>query len=309
MNSSISSFRAEAKVLLAVLAVVAATEAVLRRSSTRLSRNERHLSELPALAATLSAAPPPRLLFLGNSLTRLGVDATTLTQELQRAGTPAPAVVKMTPDMTTVLDWMYAYRTLFVRAGLSADYVLLCSYAHHFTDADPADARRLGRYFCGLRDVPELFRQDLPTFGGRAEFLLSHELALFGMHGEVRHLLEPLIPQYTYGARKANEVASGRAGRAAARPAPAAPTYRRLERLLRLLREQHVKAVIVAMPPEPHFDPALPHVVEQGGGVLIDARDVPGLKPEHFYDGYHLGPEGAVIFTRYLAARLAQLGI
>jgi hypothetical protein len=130
------------------------------------------------------------------------------------------------------------------------------------------------------------------------------------MRNEVLHILERIIPNYQQGAYRVNEAgralaAKRAASRGAGGSAPA-PTYDRLKRFMKLLREQNVKAVFVVMPPDGRWDPAFPGIVKAGGMTCIDAREVPGLTPAHFYDGYHLGPEGAAIFTRYLCTMLSQ---
>jgi hypothetical protein len=301
-------WRLELKVLLVVAIVVLGVEFGLRAVGNRLSRNERHIAEFPALSKEATTAARPRILLLGNSLVRLGIDEAVLKEDLAKQGVAVGSVTKMVPDMSTSLDWYAAYRTYFT-AEQHPDIVIVSSFAHHYNDGEPVDARVLGWHFSCWADVPELFRCDIRGFGDRAEFLLSHVSAIYGMRKEVLHVMEKIIPNYVQGAYRVNESARALAAtRAAGRTVtPPKPTYNRLSRFMALLRQQHVSAIFVAMPPDTKWDPQLPDAVKAGGMEFLDCREVPGIMPGHFSDGYHLSPEGARIFTRYLCQRLVEL--
>jgi hypothetical protein len=295
-----------------VALVLAAYEISVRRAEVALSTDVRHIYELPDIADRLHASGPPRVLLLGNSLTGRGVDVEIFRGELAARGADGIACAKAAPDATTVSDWYYALKNHFAARGRAPEVVIIGFGNGHLPDDRAVDPRALGRYFCRLSDIPELFRHELFTVGQRSQFVLSYLSAGFGNQDRVKkRVLDVIIPDYRRGSRRINALNLAGEAAAEAEQNPQAeyhPTFQRLRRLMALLRRHDVRGIFVAMPKPGRWEPepGLPEAVVDGGMTFVDCRKIRGLTRRQFPDGMHLGREGATIYSRALAARLAE---
>lgn len=292
----------EARVVLCLLLLLGVCEAAMRLYGSRLSQDVRHLEQFEALAARISAPPQSgetRVLFLGNSLTRYGVDVDEFSRVLTAAGPGAVRVERMIPDNTALADWSYAYRSFFADCGRAPDVLVIGFAEGHLADAPSRHPERLARYYCRLPHLAELCRRDLLTIDARTGFMLAGMSSLFCHRDRIeRRVLDLVIPGYQEGIQDLNRrLTRGQ------RRTPTAPTFDRLRQLLALARRDGVEVILAAMPvPDPYdLDPELWEIAEECGARLIDCRHVPGIKTEMFPDGLHMDDRAARLYTRYLA--------
>ncbi len=303
MNSSISSFKTELRVIGLVLAVLLLCEIAMRLTETSLSRDLVHIRAIPRIAEDMTAKPGIRVLFLGNSQTRCGVDERVFASECDAEGTPRMSVARVFPDATSVVIWFYAFKRFFIDSGRIPDILVVNFSGRHLQDPSAVNATVLGGFYARMDDMPEIFRNDIKEFGDRAEFLLAAWSSAFANRERVSpRVLDVLVPFYRSNSELVNKSIGGKASRRST-----APTYGTLKRLLRLAAENNVKVIAVAMPLATKYsvDPQLKNVIEEAGMKFIDARKVDGLKPKLFPDGFHMNSEGAAIYSRYLARTLA----
>ena len=151
MNLSTSSFKTELKVVGAVLLVLLCVEVAMRAAGDRLSIDIAHIRSADEIADRVGAASQS-VLFLGNSLTRDGVDVPLATEHLGGAFT----VEAYHPDGSSVNEWSYAYRKYFIESGKAPDYLIVGAGRSHLFDSElPADS--FGAYYCSNADIPKYF--------------------------------------------------------------------------------------------------------------------------------------------------------
>lgn len=299
MNSSISNFRQEAKVLIIPLALLAGCELLLRLNSTQWSADGPVLQTLGTAQRTLVSHPPATVLFLGNSLTRDGVRIDVIEQDQGWRDDGMPNVFAIALADTTIIDWYCLFDRYFYRPRATPDVLILGYAGRQVDDSSAVQPSRLALY-AGWGQIPELFKFDLPRLGDRAEYLLCMASRCFAYRDRIRNrLLQRIIPAYgeTAGEINANlRVKGGEAPR----------SYERLRRLLRLCRDSDTLPVLmtVATPGSDSVDPALPLLVQQYGGVMLDLHEVQGLTRQDYSDGYHLNGNGAITYSRALARRM-----
>ena len=307
MSSSTSSFRTELKVGALVLLVLAGGELFMRLSERLLSLDVQHIRRIPSIAEDMTRGEGRRVLFLGNSMTRNGVDARVVENELRAQGLTEPLrIERVYPDATALAEWYYAFNHYFVAAGRLPDVLIIGFAANDLSDNRPPQPSQLAQYYTGARDVPEVFARDVKDFEGRAEFLLSGLSVSFANRTRVRErALDMLIPHYRESAQEINRALQAMKKKGGA---SFALTYRRLELLGRLAASRGVCVILVAMPQrEPYeLDPQLQPIIERAGMTFTDARAPSGLGGEGFVDEMHLSPNGAAIYSRYLARQLAS---
>lgn len=307
MNSSISSFSSEVKAVLLTLLILGLADAGLRLAEVNLSLDVRHIRSLPALTRGMSAGPAPRVVFLGNSLTRHGVDARAWASTIEQLAAPQGSMAKLVPDDTTMPDWYYVALNHLIRPGHRPD-VLIIGFSLNQLSDERIEARRLGAYFCDFANVRELFARDLDGFAPKVDFLLGRLCRMYGVRDEIQARVgDALIPGCQEGVRRLNDILRRRlpdSGPSSGRT----NSYEVLDRALALWRAQGIEVVLVAMPIPSRYeiDPAVVRKAQAAGARLIDARDLPTLTPEDFPDGYHMGPRAAEIYTGFLATNLTD---
>jgi hypothetical protein len=305
MSLSTSSFRTEAKVVALVLLVLLGCELVVRTREQYLSLDLKHIGQIPAISQSMTEGPGLRVLFIGNSMTRYGVDASTFEREMKAQGVGPLRVEKVFPDATGLPDWYYAFKHYFVDAGHLPDVLIVGFASKDLQDDYAVEPTRLARYYSSSRDMPEIFSRDVLDFDSRVQFLLSSVSSSFANRNRVRtRVLDALVPYYRDTAQQLNrDMKTGRSGNAATAP----HSYQRLERFIQLASQKGVRVIFVAMPLRDAYtlDPLVQKIVEDDGMTFVDCREVAGLGRESYIDEMHLKPEGATVYTQFLARQLA----
>jgi len=206
MNSFTSSFNGEIKAILMTLLILGLVDIGLRLAEEKLSIDVRHIRSFPVLARKLSAGPAPRVVFLGNSLTRYGVDETAWASGMAKLRLSTGSVTKLVPDDTTMPDWYYVALNNIIRPGYQPEVLILGFSLNQLTD-ERIEASRLGAYFCDLGNVPELFAKDLAGFGSKGDFLLGRLCRMYGVRDEIQARVgDKFIPGYQESVRHLNAI-------------------------------------------------------------------------------------------------------
>jgi len=290
--------------------VLVACEVALRIAGSRLSFDERHRRAIPAISARLHGAPSPRILFLGNSLTRCGVDLRSFSSELEQNGLPPVRCEKVVPDDTVISDWYYAYRSYFSDRGLSPDMVIVSFVGEQLSDQAGFQVRKLASLVSGTPSLASVFENDLHTLEDRASFLFAYASLAVSRQEEVKNRsLTVLIPHYRSQTRRLNSVIrSHKQQKEATEPAGSQPTYQRLQRFVQLLQQGKTQGVFVLMPGEhsESLDPKLVETLQKNGMVFLDLRYLLPQVDGHFPDGYHMDSMAANIYSRTIAGALHE---
>lgn len=311
MSSSTSSFRSELKVVALVLVALAACELVVRLREQTLSLDVRHIRQIPDISARLAQGGDGqhphllRVLFIGNSMTRYGVEPEIVERGMAAQGIAPLRIERVFPDASALPDWYYAFKRFFDAPARAPDVLVVCFAANDLQDSQPVHSWRLAQYYTNLGDVPEVFREDIRDFDSRAEFLLSDASAAFANRTRVRErALDLVIPDYRETAQQINRTQKSQTVEQLARTQP---TYRRLARLGQLAKSRGVRVILVAMPERVDYelDPQLQTAVEAAGMSLLDSRTGHGLNHDSYVDEMHLGADGARIYSQFLARQLA----
>lgn len=309
MHSSTSSFRTELKVIAAVLCVLAACELAVRIASPYLDSDRIHIAEFPDISKKLAQSTSPRVLFLGNSLTRSGVDMDIVREELVRRGQNNASIAKIVPVGTVVTDWHYIFEKYFSDVDQCPDIVVIGFVRHHIPDSRDLKCRRLGRYFCEVNHLAEIFEYDVAALSKRTEVLLSRFWATYGEQSLVQErIYDSFIPNYRSATRKINKLLLADEEKKNEHLENPKRTYHRLKRIAELLKKNNTHGIFVAMPlPDVwELDADVAKTVRQCGMTFIDGRKIPGMKNEDFRDGYHLGQNGAKIYSQFIAGKITE---
>lgn len=301
---SASKRGSERLVIVSVISLFLMLEACFRFGGEYLSKDITHLQSFESISQQLAQFNPKqgtRLLFLGNSLTRHGIDQEAFARVVEQEFGQKIQCVKMNPDNTALADWFYAYRTYFSNPGVKPDLVIIGFEGIHLRDAPSNHPDRLAQYYCTWADYPQLFKYDLNNFEERVHFSLCKVSAAFGNRDRIqKRALDLLIPDYRAGIEQLNHRRNQHAT-----PPLSSPGYERLEELISIASKQGTQIVLAAMPvPEAYeFDPELLELVENSSAILFDCRTVPGITDPMFFDGLHMDEQAASLYSTTLARK------
>jgi hypothetical protein len=288
----------ELRAFVVLLAALLGLEVAARLFETRLSKDVAHLRSLPVEAARLRVAPAGHLkvLILGNSLAREGLDREVLQRGLEvQTGRPV-VLAAMHPDGSRVEEWLYGYRRYFDQAGARPDLVLLCSGRAHLLDG-LRDLDAVAAFHVSWRDLPGFIRDQKLGVDAICQVVAARSSALFAHRRRVQPLLfYHWMPRYE---STVNLIQASRQGEAR-QSAAAEETVHAFAALLETCRAAKVRVALLPVPlPEAYELPAaVVEAAKAGGAVTLGPP--PHLPVARFPDGYHLDAEGAALWTSAL---------
>lgn len=302
MSSSISSFRAELRVVAVVALVLLTAEVAMRFGEPHLSRDVQHIEEIPAISQSVATSKTQTILFLGNSQVRAGIDTAVIEQELRAKGVAPVQIERVYPDSTSLSDWYHVFQHYFVRNSSLPKVLVLCFSDVTLQDNRGVDPTRLGHYF-GASEIPEIFRDDVHEFESRAELMAANLSFAFANRMRVRtRALDALVPEYRETAQRINRDINQHIAAALTEK-----SYARLKRFLAMAKQNGVHVVFVAMPLPVFYslDPQIKSIVEGAGMSFFDCRKVNGIDPQSFADEMHLTNSAAIVYSHFLGSVLA----
>jgi hypothetical protein len=212
-------------------------------------------------------------------------------------------LIRITPVSTAILDWEHLYERYFHPAQKKPDHLFLGFVAHHVNDSEPVKLRRLARHFATLESLPTLWKNEDLNFHQRTQSILAHSTALIGDQPAHRErILDYFIDWYRLGLRTNKDFVT-------LEPSPpSAQSFLRFSRFIEDCQRDGIQVWLMPMPqPEMwELDPKFIKLIDRENLILLDARNIAGITPADFSDGYHLGETGAEKFTLWLASKINQ---
>ena len=318
-----TSWQKEMPVVMVVLAFILSLELIARVIAPVLDYDRENIYAFPETIAQLeeesNTSGKQKVVFFGNSLMLHGLNQTLVKDELNSMQSPAIESAKVTPVGTAMLDWIYLYRRYFTDVNSHPDILVVGFVGHHIHDQEAIKLRRLARHFVAVQDLPQLWEKDLKDFHNITQSILCNISALEGDQPEHQlGILQTLVADYRKGLNRNNNLVSAWKQRLIQESATANgikrvnesdETYQRMQRFIAECRVHNVKVYFVPMPqPEVwDFNPDAQKIIETQGMTVMDARNIAGMTPEDFSDGYHLGETGNAKFSKWIATQLYQI--
>lgn len=312
MNSSISNFKTEIKVLIVVAVMTLAFEGYVRYGFVR----ENYYNCLRGYLTQSSqefakAQTQPKLLFLGNSLIHSGFDRTAFIDELKSMKLQSPYVSNVYIMSSRVCEWYYMLRNYFIPNQAKPDALVFWFSLDHLLDQAGPQKQVLPN-ICDFTDLPRILAgADTFNFDDRMELTLCFLSMGYRFREEFRHdLFNRLIHDYKNNMDKLyGRTVAAPAKSSAPAAAPAKPHYQRLERMLATIKSLQIPALFVAMPLKRSSYPVdfeVIRMIQNAGFGFMDCRQVAGISQDWFRDDLHLGKNGAALFSRYFAKQLME---
>lgn len=307
MSSSTFSSESEWKVWGVVLVVLVTAEIALRSLLPHLSQDIVHIQQIPKSVERLSNSQGTRILFLGNSITRNGIDINQFKEQLK---SPRPVVVEeIYPDDTAVTEWLYAYLHFFELPDKKLDQLIICFAEDQLQDRSSVDVRRLAANFSDWSTMHTTFQQEKLTLDQQVEYILAKLWVSYANAERVqKRLLDSLLPYYRQTAGVINSSLARPDNPKGVEIKPS-PTYLRLKRLIELVEAKNIDLIVFAFPVGKNYElePSLEQLLRAHDIPFRDVRNLTGLEPENFPDGYHMDDEAAQLMTTTVAKQVTKV--
>jgi hypothetical protein len=306
MSSSIFNSESEWKVWVVVLAVLAGTEVTMRAALTHLSQDLVHIEQIPEVIDRLATGEKPRMLFMGNSITREGIDITELETTLDPS--KPFTLAEIYPDDTTITEWLYGYIHFLDLPSKDIELLIICFAEDQLQDRPTIDVRRLASHYSDWSTTVATFRDESFTLDQKAEFILARLWVSFANAERVqKRIMDYTVPFYRSTAKWINSSLAEPAADGEIREL-SPPTYRRLQKLISDLQARNVDLLVFAFPVGKSYaiDGGLEELLRKNGISLVDVRKVVGITPKNFPDGYHMDESAAQLMTRAISTQLTE---
>jgi hypothetical protein len=284
--------KTEWKVLASLVALLLLMEVGVRAFETRLSKDLAHLREMPEAAERLKEGDGNKILIVGNSLARHGIDRKLLAKGLENKGYGKVQVEAFNPDATGITEWYYGLRRYFLNRGAIPDRIVLVTGRTHLLDV-PVVPERLGAFYVDRTDVKEAVLLDLRSVESAARFFLARVSGLFANRARIQpYIFYNYLPEYTQTIQEMNDQ---RKMMVEASELIVKQQTSALSRLLKVAQSNGIDVAVVAIPMRVPYE--LPKTVSDEigdlGASLLDLSQIPGIAETNYFDGYHLDAEGA----------------
>lgn len=292
-------------VVLWVLVGMGVAEVGLRRYRDVLSGDVAHFTRMDSIVEHTVAGEGLRVLVWGNSTLAQGVDPSRLEAGLEDLLKRPVTLGLINPDGTVSLEWSYLLRKIVFLPERLPDALVLVFAQGNFLDRPPERSLlRLAAHHVAWRDIPRLFREDLPAFEDRASFLIAKSSVTYGLRDRIApRVFDMLIPNYRVNAPILLQGPSqlelaDRSG----------PTFEYLKRILADCDRYHLPLFAVPAPLafDYRLEPEAADILRGAGAEIVDAREAVPHSRELFRDTYHLNGQGRELFTEGLVKALGK---
>lgn len=295
--------KTEWKVLATLVGLLLVMEMGVRVFETRLSKDLTHLRELSEVAKRLKEGDAYKVLIVGNSLARYGIDRKLLAQELEDNGHGKVQVEAFHPDATGITEWNYGLRRYFLNRGAIPDRIIVVTGRTHLLDTS-AVSERLGAFYVDQPDVKEVIQSDLRSVESIARFFLARFSSLFANRPRIQpYVLYNYLPEYTQTIQEINEQRKMLTDFSLSDKKQRATN---LSRFLKAVQSKGVAVAVVAIPMRVPYEvpKAVREEIEKQGASLLDLSEIGGIDESNYFDDYHLDAEGARRLTIELGKML-----
>ena len=302
--------------MLLVVAIVLVAGEVGAHVLSRSFSDVQHRQEIPETVEQIQKAPSPRVLFLGNSLTRRGISLDAFQDQLRRRGAALGGAWKVCPDDTRLRQWHYVYEGHFAAPSLTGapEFVVVTFVRETLADQVQQRTRRLALNVEGIRQVGAVLQRHVHSLDEAAYFLAVHYIKAVAYQPEIKDgILRRLVPYYRSETRRLNQRQQAYLARVSsqkeAEGGKPAFTYQELQRFMQTLRTSGAHGIfcLMPLPDEQSLDPRLVQTIESAGMTFVDLRGLVSRTRGHYPDGYHMDAAAADIYSRAVADALAGL--
>jgi len=285
------------KLLLSVFLVFIALEICLRVIDSRLSIDINHYKKMSTIIASLNETGAKNILFVGNSLTRHGLDNITLNNTLDNTNSAS-----IYPDDTTIIEWSWIIKSK-VSTNQNID-TLIISYAGHQLKDKHLEQQHFIRIASIVppQDLIKVISFEALNLKESLLLGLAHYSRIFSLQERINNRVLDLLPYYRKASQTINQSLKQKSHKSKNNTA----TYTHLTSIINFCKDHKIQLIVLAIPLPSKYklDKEITLQHNLGNLKFIDARVIPNLTKDDYLDGYHLNQNGAKKLTIFLTKKL-----
>ena len=251
-----------------------------------LSKDIAHINSINEIAEDRND-----IIFLGNSLTRHGIDKNQIRKSLSNSS----HIGYIYPDDTSIIEWYYIFKSYFVdKNNVPNDIVILFANDQlRSSEIEFEEIQRISKYVPLFRSGFVLNREDL-SLSEVIDFYLCKAFSTYANRERLSKRVLDLLPKYRQLIRSINNNLPSQ------QKAIEDADYSHFSDIIQLADSVGCKIWFCAMPVQKRYmikDEIISIIMNSKYSRLYDLRDPDKYGDIHFLDGYHLNQYGSTIFT------------
>jgi hypothetical protein len=304
MNLSIFGSKKATLVVSAVIGILMGIEIALVKMESFLSLDILHLKAIPGIAKSLSSSEAVNILFLGNSLTREGIDGDIMKRKLIAKDRSTVNIGLVYPDDTSILEWFYILKYQFILKKSHPDYIIINFGNYQLADRylDFEKIQRISSYV-QKDDLLSVMTEEKLNIGQSFDLFLAKFWRTFANRQRIQNRILNILPHYRYTAGRINDMFVNHASTGSEKTNSG---FNYLEKFIEMAKNNDIHIIFAAMPlpSKYNIDAEVLDLIKMNGMTFIDARNIPGITEKQYSDGYHLNREGAIIYSDFLSSQI-----
>lgn len=287
-------------IILSLLIFFIFFELVFRQIEGNVSKDSVHYHQMDSIIARLEEPSNNNLLFIGNSLTRHGIDADILSTIISES-----KIGIIRPDDTTINEWYWLFESKITRTKPVINTLVIPFAPGQLSDSIITSEKiiKLSK-IAHIEDLLQVNKFESLDFGQTFEFLLSHSSLLYASREKIQRRILDALPYYRLSIRKINESMQTQEVLEHTEK-----HYKHLKSLIEQRYYPELKIVFVAVPLPSKYtiDNKILRLFKSYSHVyFIDGNLLDEIKQDDFLDGYHLNEVGAKKFTKFIVDNLPK---
>jgi len=283
------------KIIFVIIALFLSVELTLRMAQPYLSKDIKHYKALASIVEKFDKSEVDKVLFIGNSLTREGVDKEKFEKNEK-------GLTLIRPDDTTVTEWFWIFKSKIYDKDIKVTDLAIIFVGDQLEDKPLKEQNLVS--ISNIVNTSEMFSVrefEVLSLSDLITLTLSHFSVTFASRERVQRRVLDLLPMYREQSRIINR--SLVEGHVQSSKDKKKATYKHLLELIKLAQEKNIHLTFISSPLLKAYtlDRDLLNIFNKSESIsFINAKDEVQVDKTDFQDGYHLNKEGASKFTEYI---------
>lgn len=282
------------QLLLSILIIFVSIEVTLRLLEDKLSLDLKHYHEMNAIVSSVTSTND--LLFLGNSLTRRGIDQTTIQKHF-----PKRNIHYIYPDDTTIVEWTWILKSKVLH-NKNIKHIFLSFANTQLQDKDIANQQiiRLASII-SFHELFTLIQQEHLNINQSLQLIFAHFSKIIALQDRINKRFLDLLPHYRYTTQAINQHLQKEQSMQITKHNNSSADH--LKEFIKICKQNDIHLYIIAMPVQTAYTIPLRQQIEDNNVHLIELNALP-MDDTLYLDHLHLNPTGAKRYSHKLAETL-----
>jgi len=280
-------------IVVLILLFLVSLELVLRFIQPYLSKDLKHYMQMNSLINKHDKITGKKILFIGNSLTREGIQPQAYKDQSMH-------ITLINPDDTSISEWSWIFKNMVYDRNNIHELNIV------FAGGQLKDKRLQEQNLVSIShiinavDIADVIKFERLTLSDSITLVLAHISAVFSSRERIQRRILDLLPYYREQSQLINQ--SLNRDLSLRQVSSQKNAYRHLKMLIKLAKEKdiHITFIAAPLPKVYSLDNNLINIFNRYKVDFIDGRSIQEIHPSDFSDGYHLNEVGAEKFTRYI---------